>query len=100
MHRRIAKVDANQTAITAALRQMGATVLHLHQLGQGAPDLAVGYQGVNLLIEIKDGSKPPSKRQLTPDEQEWHETWRGQVAVVESVEDAVGLLNFVTGVTP
>ena len=99
MHRRAAKVDANQTDITQAIRQMGATVLHTHQLGQGAPDLAVGWRGVNLLIEIKDGSKPPSKRKLTPDEQEWHDNWRGQVAIVESVEDAVRLLNSVTEVT-
>lgn len=99
MHRRIARIDSNQGDITAALRQMGATVQHLHTLGQGAPDLAVGWQGVNLFLEIKDGSKPPSKRRLTPDEQEWHESWRGQVAIVESVEDAVALLNFVTGVT-
>jgi len=98
MHR-AAKVDANQTDITAALRQMGATVLHTHQLGQGAPDLAVGWKGVNLFLEIKDGSKPPSKRKLTPDEQEWHDNWRGQVAIVESVEDAVRLLNSVTEVT-
>lgn len=99
MHRRIARIDANQTDITQALRQMGATVLHTHQLGQGAPDLAVGWQGVNLFLEIKDGSKPPSKRKLTPDEAAWHETWRGQVSIVESVEDAVGFLEFVTGVT-
>ena len=94
MHR-AAKVDANQAIITQALRQMGATVQHLHALGQGCPDLLVGWQGVNLLVEIKNGSKPPSKRQLTPDEQEWHDNWRGQVAIVESVEDAVRLLNTV-----
>ncbi len=92
MHR-VARIDSNQTTITQALRQMGASVLHTHQLGQGAPDIVCGFRGVNLLIEIKDGSKPPSKRRLTPDEQEWHDRWRGQVAIVESVEDAVALLN-------
>ena len=75
MHR-AAKVDANQTAITDALRKMGATVLHTHQLGRGAPDLAIGWHGVNLFLEIKDGNKPPSKRKLTPDEQEWRDNWR------------------------
>lgn len=98
MHR-AARIDANQTAITDALRKMGATVLHLHQLGAGCPDILAGYKGVNILVEIKDGNKPPSKRRLTPDEQAWHATWRGQVAIVESVEDAVRLLNGVTEVT-
>lgn len=91
MHR-AAKVDANQTDITAALRQMGASVQHLHTVGAGCPDLLVGFRGVNLLVEVKDGEKVPSKRKLTPDEQEWHEQWRGQVSIVESVEDAVALL--------
>ena len=98
MHR-AAKADANQGEIVQALRQMGASVQHTHQLGQGAPDAICGYKGVNLLIEIKDGGKPPSKRKLTPDEQTWHAEWRGQVAIVESVEDAVRLLNSVTEVT-
>jgi hypothetical protein len=92
MHR-VARIDSNQTTITQALRRMGATVTPTHTIGNGFPDLAVGWKGVTLLIEIKDGSKPPSKRRLTPDEQEWHDRWRGQVAIVESVEDAVALLN-------
>ena len=98
MHR-AAKADANQGEIVQALRQMGATVQHLHTVGKGCPDLLVGWHGVNLFLEIKDGNKPPSKRKLTPDEQAWHATWRGQVAIVESVEDAVRLLNSVTEVT-
>lgn len=98
MHR-AAKVDANQTEITQVLRQMGASVTPTHTVGNGFPDLAIGFRGVTLLVEIKDGSKPPSKRKLTPDEVEWHEAWQGQVAVVESVEDAVALLNRVTEVT-
>lgn len=95
MHRRAAKTDANQTDIVQALRKMGACVQHLHTVGKGCPDLLVGWRGVNLLVEIKDGDKSPSRRRLTPDEQEWHEAWRGHVAIVESVEDAVALLNCV-----
>jgi hypothetical protein len=61
-------------------------------LGKGFPDIIVGYRGVNLLVEIKDGSKPPSKRQLTSDELVWHDDWRGQVAVVESIDQALSLV--------
>lgn len=86
------RVDANQREIVAAMRQCGARVLPIHELGKGAPDLLVGYRGKNLLMEIKDGAKSPSRRKLTEDEQEWHETWRGQVAIVTSVAEAIALL--------
>jgi hypothetical protein len=45
-----------------------------------------------MLIEIKDGAKSASRKRLTDDEAKWHQTWRGQVAVVESVEQALELL--------
>ena len=32
--------------------------------GRGVPDLLVGYGGANWLVEIKDGDKSLSKRQL------------------------------------
>ena len=62
---RRAAVDANQAEIVKALRKVGATVQPLHRVGQGCPDLAVGHGGVNHMIEVKDGSKPPSARGLT-----------------------------------
>lgn len=87
--RRAARVDDNQPEIVAALRAVGATVEPLHFVGRGFPDIAVGYRGYNYLIEIKDGAKPPSKRRLTVDERDWHDQWRGQVTVVESVDQAL-----------
>jgi hypothetical protein len=44
--------------------------------------LAVGYGGVNYLVEVKDGAKPASARKLTPDEERWHQGWLGRVHVV------------------
>jgi len=64
----------------------------LHTVGKGCPDLLCGVRGTNLLIEIKDGQKVPSARKLTPDEAAWHQSWRGQVAIVESVDDALRLV--------
>lgn len=91
--RRVAKTDANQPEIVAALRKMGASVTLLSQVGGGCPDLLVGIAGVNLLLEVKDGSKPPSARKLTADQVEWHGSWRGQKAVVASVEEAMSVLS-------
>ena len=90
--RTAARTDANQAEIVDALRQIGATVQPLHQVWRGCPDLLVGFRGVNILLEVKDGNKPPSARKLTLHEYAWHKDWRGQVAVVNSIEDAIHVL--------
>lgn len=83
------RVDANQAEIVDALRRVGASVTPLHDVGGGFPDLAVGFRGVNFLLEVKDGKKAASARKLTPDERVWHTTWAGQKAVVESIDEAL-----------
>jgi hypothetical protein len=86
--RRAAKVDANQPEMVEGLRRLGWSVHPTHQLGKGFPDLIVGRPGFNCLVEIKDGRKSPSCRELTPDEQTFHEAWKGPCIVALSVEDA------------
>lgn len=71
------------------MRQCGCTVTSLAQLGGGVADLLVGRQGVNYVLEVKDGAKAPSKRKLTPDEAQWHAQWRGRADVVCSVDEAL-----------
>ena len=85
--RQIARVDRNQEEIVAALRGIGCSVLHLHTVGHGCPDILVGKFGRNILIEIKaeDG-------ELTEDERKFFERWYGQVTIVRTVEDALRLL--------
>lgn len=90
--KRAARTDANQTAIVNALRAIGCTVFPLHMVGGGFPDIIVGYRGINVLLEIKDGNKPPSKRQLTPDEVAFFEIWQGCVRVAESPEEAINIM--------
>jgi hypothetical protein len=90
--RRAAKVDANQAKIVAALRQMGCTVQPLHAVGEGVPDLLCGFRGINILIEVKDGAKPPSQRSLTDAQVEWHGGWKGQVAVAKDEHEAVAIV--------
>jgi Holliday junction resolvase len=91
--RRAAKVDANQAAIVEALRKCGASVQSLAAVGKGVPDLLVGLRTRNYLIEVKDGSKPPSARKLTPDQVQWHTKWAGQVLTVTSPDDALRQLD-------
>jgi Holliday junction resolvase len=93
---RAAKVDANQKEIVAALRKVGATVSSTATIGKGFPDLIVGFRGVNYLLEVKTGTKPPSERKLTPDQVLFHAKWTGQIAVVNNVNEAlqaIGITN-------
>lgn len=92
MGRRAAAVDANQPQIVKALRAAGATVQHLHTVGKGCPDILVGFRGVNYLLEIKDGSKPPSARKLTDDESAWHFQWLGNVRIVSNEQEALAAI--------
>lgn len=90
--RRAAKVDANQAEIVAALRKVGASVTPIHMVGNGCPDLLVGFRGRTVVMEVKDGSKPPSARKLTEDEVMWFGSWKGEAHVVETAEQAISLL--------
>lgn len=90
MGRRAARVDANQAQIVSALRAAGATVQSLAEVGNGVPDLLVGSRGQTYLLECKDGNKPPSARELTRDQIEWHVNWTGgPCLVVNSAEEAL-----------
>jgi hypothetical protein len=95
--RRAAKVDSNHVEIVKALRKVGAFVQSLAGVGNGCPDLLVAYQGRFILLEVKDGTKPPSQRRLTPDQVRWISVLdtRAPVYVVKSVDEAIACLNAV-----
>ena len=90
--RRAAKVDRNQSEIVDALRKAGATVYPMHSVGQGFPDLCVGYRGLNLLMEVKDGNLSPSGQRLTERQRQFRESWFGHYVVVTSVGEALEAL--------
>ncbi|TPG66198.1 hypothetical protein EAH73_11985 [Hymenobacter nivis] len=90
--RTASRVDGNQPRIVSALRQIGASVLHVHQL-KNCFDLLVGYRGRTFIIEVKDPAQPPSARQLTPGEEEFRRTWRGSpYHIVETVDQALAII--------
>lgn len=90
--RRASRTDANQAEIVKALREFGCTVLDLSSVGGGCPDILVGYQGRNLLLEVKDGNKPPSASRLNAKQRRWHDAWQGQAGVVRCVGAALDAL--------
>jgi hypothetical protein len=85
--RQAAKRDANEKEIVKALAAAGCSVTQLS--GPGIPDLLVSRAGVNYLLEIKDPAQPPCKQVLTPMQEIWHRDWRGQKAVVKTVDEAL-----------
>lgn len=98
----IRRVDKNQSDIVKKFRKLGAKVLILSQVGNGCPDILIGLLRANSMpwcapIEIKDGSKPPSQRKLTPDEQKFHDEWEGFVHIVNNEQDVDLLVEWVRG---
>ena len=87
------KVDANQAAIVRALRQIGASVQSLADIGDGCPDLLVSFRNRMFLMEVKDGNQPASKRRLTEAEENWIRNWQAPVLIVESVDQALKFMN-------
>jgi len=85
------RTDGNQREIAGALRRAGATVCDLSAVGAGCPDLLVGWNGANLLLEIKN----PSGRGMryTLPEREFIDTWRGRVFVVCDELQALAVLD-------
>jgi hypothetical protein len=63
------RTDANHGEIRDGLRADGYIVDDLSDVGQGIPDLAVQSQTgwpPCLFADVKNGTRPPSARKLTP----------------------------------
>ena len=96
--RRKARIDDNQQSVVKSLRQIpGVSVAVTSSLGNGFPDLVIARSGVNYLVELKDGAKSKSRKKLTPDEEEFKNTWQGSYHVAESLEDILRLLEIGSG---
>lgn len=89
---RAKRVDDNQANIVKQIRRLGITVVHLHTIGKGCPDLLLGYRNKNFLIELKDSLKTESQKKLTDDEKEFFSTWRGQVSKCETIDDILKVI--------
>lgn len=92
--RRRARVDGSHQAIVRALRQCGWMVWDTSRLGDGFPDLVIARAGVLRLVEVKDGSKPPSAQALTKAEWRCVEAFRVagvSVAILRSEAEAGAL---------
>lgn len=86
--------DLNQPEIVTALRRMGAVVFITTCVKEFC-DLVVVNNGEVTLLEVKDGSKPPSHRLLTPGELKavkMVNSVGGQIYVVNNIDEAINVI--------
>ena len=87
------KRDENEPEIIAALESCGCTVYPL----DFPCDLLVGRGAVNILIEIKNpNALNRVKDKKTPAQREFFKTWKGQVRICETAEEAIKLVTAMT----
>ena len=82
------KVDSNQAQIIADLKKIGVSVLNLSRVGGGCPDLLIGWQGKNILIEIKT-----AKGNLNDLQIEFFKEWKGPKFVCKSINEIIEIIN-------
>lgn len=88
------RTDATEAAIVAAVRGCHATWIKMHP-PTGCDGIVI-WRGRTAFVEVKDGSKPPSARKLTDNEQSLRATVElagGDYLVWLSVDDALTWLN-------
>ena len=90
---RAKRKDANHNPVQEHLEKLGWSVADTSALGYGFPDLVVSRPGFTVVIEIKDGSKCPSDRKLTPAEETFKKNWTGPYVLALDPEDAAKQLN-------
>ena len=97
--RRRGRIDASQRGIIEALRAAGCTVVSLANVGNGCPDLLIGYGGRTTLLEVKSPRaryRQGKVENATRDRQvQWADRWRGDtpwtVMTVDGALKAVGV---------
>ena len=83
------RVDENQKTIVHTFIALGASVIDLSRVGQGTPDLAIGYKGKTVFVEVKSSEKAP----YTEPQIKFMQNWRGgAVSRVDSVDAAIRLI--------
>ena len=95
MMRRAARIDANQPDIFKLWRRLGVLVTDTSGMGDGFPDAMLAYRGKLILVEIKDGSKPPSAQRLTAAQEVFHGQHRAhgvEIPIVRTEADALAVI--------
>ena len=97
------RLDTTQREIVEALRNAGYSVRSLAGVGNGCPDILVGCQRGNALLEAKgEHARTHKKGILSEQEAMFFSAWLGPVALVFSADEALAVMaSYVaTGICP
>lgn len=86
--------DRNHGELSKAFESLGCSVADLSLLGlPGWPDVVVGVQGRNHLVEFKNPETRYGRAGLNPDQQAFSRDWRGgKLFMVSTVDEAAALV--------
>lgn len=83
------RVDLNHQEVVKTLRSLGASVFDASRMGQGFPDLVVGYNHQTVLVEIKSGEA----KKFTQAQLKFMSDWRGSsVTRINDTDGAIRLI--------
>lgn len=83
--------DANQGDILKELRKIPALdIIDLTEVGDDCPDILLGYQRKNWLVEIKT-----TTGRVKPGQKRHHREWPGQTAICRSLDDILRLIGLI-----
>lgn len=91
---RARKTDANHSDVRAWFRDIGIYWKDVFQIPEFCDGMVI-INGVTVAIEVKDGSKIPSKRRLTEAEEQFMQEWTaagGHYRIVESLDDVLSVV--------
>lgn len=87
--RKFGKIDSNQKAIIQRLREIPSlSVVSIASVGNGIPDIIIGYKNFNYLIELKSSSTS----KLTEQEIKFVKGWNGNVAVCYNLDQVLQVI--------
>ena len=79
--------DTTHNPIAEVFERNGYSVLDMSRLGGGAPDMAVGKDGMTYFIEAKSRRGAVREGQQT-----FFETWKGRVYICRSEIEALAII--------
>ena len=86
--------DKNHGEVVSAFRALGCSVLVIDCSQANAPDLLVGRNGVDQLVEVKPQSNVKRTSQLRPGQVDFAVSWKGRyVVVARTVDDVARIAN-------
>jgi hypothetical protein len=77
--------DANHGDVVSSYEQLFCSVVDLHAVGFGCPDLMIGCSGLTELAEVKT-----EEGDLLPSQITFQKSWRGsKVVIIRTQEDVI-----------